>query len=205
MRRLEFLFLWLLKCFTSPGSHHGLRRSSYGLRNWVSPFGNLRIIGCYAPPRSVSPLRCVLHRLSVSRHPPFALMTSLHKFRDIAKFQNRSGFQARRRDRSHCYLKEEQRRSRPILELMLVTLFCPTSLLCFDGLSILSQSKDSSLTYRRGYASLLAPRIRGKIAVIASRAICAGRSSPTIPMLTLIAMPQMYWHIVTRKPATANA
>ena len=122
-------------------------------------------------------------------------MTSLHKFRDIAKFQNRSGFQARRRDRSHCYLKEEQRRSRPILELMLVTLFCPASLLCFDGLSILSQSKDSSLTYRRGYASLLAPRIRGKIAVIASRAICAGRSSPTIPMLTLIAMPQMYWHI----------
>jgi len=34
-----------------------------GLPRKVSPFGNPRIIGCYAPPRGVSPLRRVLHRL----------------------------------------------------------------------------------------------------------------------------------------------
>ena len=44
----------------------------------VSPFGNLRIKGCWAPPRSVSPPNCVLHRLLLSRHPPHAL---IQKFR----------------------------------------------------------------------------------------------------------------------------
>ncbi len=45
----------------------------WGLLNRVSPFGNPRIKGCYAPPRGVSSLRYVLHRLLMSRHPPFAL------------------------------------------------------------------------------------------------------------------------------------
>lgn len=40
---------------------------------WVSSFGDLRIKGCYTPPRSLSQLRHVLHRLLVSRHPPYTL------------------------------------------------------------------------------------------------------------------------------------
>ncbi len=42
----------------------------------VSPFGHLRIEGCLAPPRSVSPPRRVLHRLPKPRHPPYALQVS---------------------------------------------------------------------------------------------------------------------------------
>lgn len=46
----------------------------YGLQTiGVSPFGHLRITGCYTPPRSLSQLRHVLHRLVVPRHPPYAL------------------------------------------------------------------------------------------------------------------------------------
>ena len=70
-------FLRLLECFTSAGSLLGLLQDHCGLRNEVTPFGNLRITGCYAPPRSVSPLRRVLHRLLESRHPPFALMPTI--------------------------------------------------------------------------------------------------------------------------------
>src|SRR3989344_4028772 len=44
--------------------------------NEVSPFGHLRIEGCLAPPRSVSPPRRVLHRLPKPRHPPYALQVS---------------------------------------------------------------------------------------------------------------------------------
>ncbi len=40
---------------------------------WVSSFGDLRIKGCYTPPRSLSQLRHVLHRLFVPRHPPYTL------------------------------------------------------------------------------------------------------------------------------------
>ena len=47
----------------------------------VSPFGNLRIKGCSAPPRSVSPPRCVLHRHFESRHPPYALNFLLGKLK----------------------------------------------------------------------------------------------------------------------------
>ena len=43
------------------------------LLDGVSPFGNLRIKGCLAPPRSISQLNHVLHRLLQSRHPPHAL------------------------------------------------------------------------------------------------------------------------------------
>ena len=70
-----FLFLQLLRCFTSLGA---LRTSvtSRVIRHYsdrVSPFGNLRIKGCSPPPRSISPARRVLHRLSKPRHPPYAL------------------------------------------------------------------------------------------------------------------------------------
>ena len=44
---------------------------------WVSPFGNLRIKACLAAPRSVSHAYYVLHRSSVPRHPPYALMKNL--------------------------------------------------------------------------------------------------------------------------------
>lgn len=39
----------------------------------VTGFGHLRIKGCFAPPRSLSQLCHVLHRHTVSRHPPYAL------------------------------------------------------------------------------------------------------------------------------------
>ena len=46
--RVFFLFLRVLRCFSSPGSlckAMYLLYSSMGLPCWVSPFGNLRIIG----------------------------------------------------------------------------------------------------------------------------------------------------------------
>ena len=45
------------------------------LSRGVSPFGDLRIKGCSAPPRSVSSPRYVLHRLLKPRHPPYALVS----------------------------------------------------------------------------------------------------------------------------------
>ena len=47
-----------------------------GLLYRVSPLGDLRIKGCYTPPRSLSQLRYVLHRHFVSRHPPCTLNTT---------------------------------------------------------------------------------------------------------------------------------
>jgi len=55
---------------------HREQRDNTGLLCWIAPFGNPRIIGCYAPPRGVSPLRRVLRRLLMSRHPPFALIAN---------------------------------------------------------------------------------------------------------------------------------
>jgi hypothetical protein len=51
----DFLFLRLLRCFTSPGSPPSskgqiIRHDSYG----VPPFGNLRIKACLPAPRSLS-------------------------------------------------------------------------------------------------------------------------------------------------------
>ena len=47
-----FLFLRLLRCFSSPGQLP--LRDNTSPRCWVAPFGNLRIIGFYAPTRSLS-------------------------------------------------------------------------------------------------------------------------------------------------------
>ena len=54
-----------LPAFSGPGS---------------SPFGDLRIKGRSAPPRSLSQLCRVLHRLFESRHPPYALKFPIRKF-----------------------------------------------------------------------------------------------------------------------------
>ena len=68
-----FLFLRLLRCFTSAGTLSALLRNYRVLRDRVSPFGHPRIKGCSPPPRGVSPARHVLHRRPNPRHPPYAL------------------------------------------------------------------------------------------------------------------------------------
>ena len=67
---LRFLFLWLLRCFSSPGS---LARPMYSavrdrvLLCRVSPFGHLRIIASVLLPGAFRRLH-VLHRQFVPRH-----------------------------------------------------------------------------------------------------------------------------------------
>ena len=61
-----FLFLWLLRCFSSPGSPPYVmdwRKDTGGLLQWVSPFRDLRIIGYLLLPeafRSLSRLSSAL-------------------------------------------------------------------------------------------------------------------------------------------------
>ncbi len=68
--RILFLFLRVLRCFTSPGSppYRIIRHYS----NWVPPFGYLRIKAISSSPKLIAGIRA-LHRLSVPRHPPCAL------------------------------------------------------------------------------------------------------------------------------------
>jgi hypothetical protein len=76
-----FLFLLVLRCFTSQGMLRCHKdRDHRGLLDGVSPFGNLRITGCFTPTRSLSQQRHVLHRLLKSRHPPYALKFPVKKF-----------------------------------------------------------------------------------------------------------------------------
>ena len=77
VRSYCFLFLQVLRCFTSLGALLPYDRSCQ--RQGVSPFGDLRIKGCYTPPRSLSQLRHVLHRYLESRHPPYALRFPIRK------------------------------------------------------------------------------------------------------------------------------
>ena len=55
---LRFLFLGLLRCFTSPRlaspDYEFIRTIIPYYRNWVVPFGNPRISACYAAPRGLS-------------------------------------------------------------------------------------------------------------------------------------------------------
>ena len=51
-----FLFLRVLRCFSSPGSLPDLRRDSKSSTWRVAPFGYLRIYRIFAPPRSFSQL-----------------------------------------------------------------------------------------------------------------------------------------------------
>ena len=68
------LFLRVLRCFTSPGSHHAGVTPRITVQNWrVSPFGYLRIKGYKPPPRSFSQVSHVLLRRPRPRHPPCTL------------------------------------------------------------------------------------------------------------------------------------
>ena len=55
---LRFLFLGLLRCFTSPRlaspDYEFIRTIMPCYRHWVVPFGNPRIKACYAAPRGLS-------------------------------------------------------------------------------------------------------------------------------------------------------
>ena len=51
-----FLFLQVLRCFSSLGLLPDLRRDTQPSAVWVSPFGNPRIKQLFAPPRSLSQL-----------------------------------------------------------------------------------------------------------------------------------------------------
>ena len=51
-----FLFLRVLRCFSSPGLLSDLHRNNQSSTGWVAPFGNLRIRRLFAPPRSLSQL-----------------------------------------------------------------------------------------------------------------------------------------------------
>jgi len=66
-----FLFLRVLRCFTSPGSllHTQVTAGSSG----VSPFGHIRVKGYLAPYRILSQPYHVLHRFLKPRHPPYTL------------------------------------------------------------------------------------------------------------------------------------
>ena len=71
--RCFFLFLRLLRCFSSPGSPPYTMYSCMdtgGLLQWVSPFRDLRIDGYLLLPAAYH----VFHRLLVPRHPPCALL-----------------------------------------------------------------------------------------------------------------------------------
>lgn len=57
------LFLQVLRCFSSLGALSDIHLSQLGLPEGVSPFGHFRITGCLAPPRNLSQLGHVLHRL----------------------------------------------------------------------------------------------------------------------------------------------
>ena len=73
-----FLFLQVLRCFTSLGTLPAIGGVIDKI-DWVSPFGDLRVKGCQAPRRSLSQPRHVLHRLLESRHSPYALRLPIRK------------------------------------------------------------------------------------------------------------------------------
>lgn len=83
----EYLFLRVLRCFSSPRTLH----IAYLIQRWVTrhnpgrvaPFGNPRITACAAAPRGFSQLCHALHRLLVPRHPPCAL-SNLTKFNSLS-------------------------------------------------------------------------------------------------------------------------
>ncbi len=72
-----FLFLWLLRCFTSPGLLHIPMYSVYDnstlleLGSPIRKFPGQRLLG--TSPKLIAPCN-VLHRLLVSRHSPYALI-----------------------------------------------------------------------------------------------------------------------------------
>ena len=71
--RFYFLFLRVLRCFSSPGSPRVLARCRDRSRR-VSPFGHPRVTGHL-------PLTAAFRSLSRPRHPPCALVRFLYTFR----------------------------------------------------------------------------------------------------------------------------
>jgi hypothetical protein len=74
-----FLFLQVLRCFTSLSVLHGHASMIPAISRRVSPFGYSRIEACLSAPRDFSQTGCVLHRSTKSRHPPYTLQTSARK------------------------------------------------------------------------------------------------------------------------------
>jgi hypothetical protein len=75
-----YLFLQVLRCFTSLGSlHAGVTPRIHAQRMWVSPFGYLRIKGYIPPPRSFSQVSRVLLSRPRPRHPPCTLMSPVRR------------------------------------------------------------------------------------------------------------------------------
>ncbi len=104
LARVCFLFLRVLKCFTSPGLHIRVKRGYYRSSSYrVSPFGNLRIKACSAAPRSLSQLRYVLHRHKKPRHPPYALDFPLGNLHTTLRFCFACSYPPRRRN-TICFL-----------------------------------------------------------------------------------------------------
>ena len=75
--RCFFLFLCLLRCFSSAAylcTAMDSLHSAWSLSMRVAPFGNLRIISAICASPKLFAACHVLHRLSVPRHPPCALL-----------------------------------------------------------------------------------------------------------------------------------
>ena len=79
-----FLFLWVLRCFTSPGAHPHTRIPSVTRR--VSPFGNFRVKGYLAPHRNLSQPYHVLHRFLKPRHSPYTLCSCKERYTPLTQF-----------------------------------------------------------------------------------------------------------------------
>ncbi len=73
---LRFLFLRVLGCFSSPGSHpHFLAKAGRPINRAGFPIGRPSAYNdCITSRRRFRGLAHVLHRHSVPRHPPFALL-----------------------------------------------------------------------------------------------------------------------------------
>ena len=74
--RFYFLFLRLLRCFSSPGSLPYVmdwRMDTWGVPMWVAPFRYPRLMTGICPWPWLFAAYHVFHRLSVPRHPPCAL------------------------------------------------------------------------------------------------------------------------------------
>ena len=77
IRAYYFLFLWLLRCFSSPAyllMSYVFRHGYLDLQSrWVSPFGYSRVKGCLGPHRDLShPATSFIDQI-MSRHPPCTL------------------------------------------------------------------------------------------------------------------------------------
>lgn len=86
-----FLFLWLLRCFTSPGLLYIPMYSVYSnstllkLGSPIRKFPGQRLLG--TSPKLIAPCN-VLHRLLVSRHPSYALILYTAKTQNCALLWN---------------------------------------------------------------------------------------------------------------------